>query len=299
MRMRVLSLLPVDAPIPAPSAELPPLRRAVGIRFAVGVVFAAGLVVAVDLPRQIAASSGSSMAELVAAVAGAALGLFLYRWVIGQGEQRDVTEVGTTGAVREGGIGFALGALMVAISIAVLALFGAYQFTSGSIEEGLGLLAVAISGAVGQELAIRGLIYRILEETFGTWLTLLLTAILFGWLHLASPEGTALGAVAVAVEGAALLGAAYVLTRRLWLAIGIHLGWSLTLTAVFGGRGDPGLLTSQGTGPAWITGGTGGAEVSVVAIALSALVAAGLLVWANQAGRIRAPRWRRPTAEAF
>jgi membrane protease YdiL (CAAX protease family) len=39
----------------------------------------------------------------------------------------------------------------------------------------------------------------------------------------------------VGVEGGVLLSAAYVLTRRLWLAIGIHFGWDFSQDAIFGG----------------------------------------------------------------
>ena len=36
------------------------------------------------------------------------------------------------------------------------------------------------------------------------------------------------------IEAGLLLGAAYVLTRRLWLAIGIHFGWNFMQAGVFG-----------------------------------------------------------------
>jgi membrane protease YdiL (CAAX protease family) len=39
--------------------------------------------------------------------------------------------------------------------------------------------------------------------------------------------------LAIAMEAGILLGAAYLLKRRLWLAVGIHAGWNFTQGWVF------------------------------------------------------------------
>jgi uncharacterized protein len=291
------NFLPTDAPIPAPSPDLPPLRRAVGVRFAVAVVLAAGLVVLVDLPRQFALVTGSGALALAAALVGSALGLIVYRWIIARAELREVTEVAGPGAVRELSLGLAGGTGLLAVTMGVLVAVGAYRIGTGSFDDGLGAMAAAVAGAVGQEIAIRGLIYRVLEEALGTWLSLLGLAVLLGALHFADPDGTTLGSVAVAVEGALLLGAAYVLTRRLWFAIGIHVAWSVWLTAVFGARGEVGFLASEQSGAQWLSGGAGGAEVSVVAIVVTGAATAWMLVQAVRSERIVAPMWRRGRPE--
>ena len=51
---------------------------------------------------------------------------------------------------------------------------------------------------------------------------LVISAALFGVVHLGSPNATLYTAVAISLEAGLLLGAAYVLTRGLWLPIGIH-----------------------------------------------------------------------------
>jgi hypothetical protein len=73
--------------------------------------------------------------------------------------------------------------------------------------------------------------------------------------------------------------AAYMLTRRLWLCIGIHAAWNYTLGSIFsiavsGNQSSAGLINGTLTGPDWLTGGAYGLEASVgtllVLIVLSA-----------------------------
>ena len=80
-----------------------------------------------------------------------------------------------------------------------------------------------------------------------------------------------------------MLGGAYMLTRRLWLPIGIHAAWNFTQGWVFSvpvsGTEPPlGLLITRRIGPDWLTGGDFGLEASAVAMVL-ATVAGALMVW--------------------
>jgi hypothetical protein len=73
-----------------------------------------------------------------------------------------------------------------------------------------------------------------------------------------------------------LLGAAYLLTRRLWLAMGIHSGWNFTQGWIFsvpvsGGKAPEGLLLTTRHGPEWLTGGAFGLEASAVAMVVATL----------------------------
>ena len=91
-----------------------------------------------------------------------------------------------------------------------------------------------------------------------------------------------------------LLSAAYVLTRRLWLAIGIHFGWDFSQDAIFGvGKGVKGLMDGDLSGPVGLSGGSAGIEGSVVALLLCVVVGAYLLVRAGWRGNLLAPSWKR------
>src|SRR6185437_4808442 len=134
-------------------------------------------------------------------------------------------------------------------------------------------LAGSILAAIGEELALRGGAFRILEDTFGTTAALVGSAALFGLLHAVNPGATAVSTAAIALEAGVLLGAAYALTRNLWLPIGIHFGWNFTEggvfgTAVSGFAGNNGVFSVTLAGPTLLSGGRFGPEASIVAVAV-------------------------------
>jgi hypothetical protein len=151
---------------------------------------------------------------------------------------------------------------------------------------------------VFEETLFRGVLLRHLEKLVGTWWALVATAMLFGGLHLANKDATLVGAFSIMVEAGILLGAAYLYTRRLWLAAGMHAAWNFTQAWVFSvpvsGTGQSvGILVTRRAGPEWLTGGDFGLEASLAAVAV-ATVAGVLLLWkAHQRGGFVAPAWQR------
>ena len=137
-----------------------------------------------------------------------------------------------------------------------------------------------------------------------TWSnTLLLTSALFGAAHLGNPNATAFSAFCIAVEAGVLLGAAYMVTRSLWLPMGLHAAWNFTQGEVFdvpvSGIDEHGLVTAQMSGPPLLSGGNFGLEGSIIGLTIA--TAAGLwLVWlAVRQGKIVQPIWSRSKAEAI
>jgi hypothetical protein len=90
------------------------------------------------------------------------------------------------------------------------------------------------------------------------------------------------------------------LTRRLWLCIGTHIAWNFTQGGIFSvtvsGGEIKGLLSSRMVGPDWLTGGTFGAEASVVALGLCLAAGIVLLVLAINKGNVVPPGWTRTSA---
>jgi membrane protease YdiL (CAAX protease family) len=66
-----------------------------------------------------------------------------------------------------------------------------------------------------EELLMRGIVFRQIEEMLGTWSALLLSAILFGAMRARNPGADAWSTTAIALETGVVLGAAFVLTRQL------------------------------------------------------------------------------------
>jgi CAAX protease family protein len=138
-------------------------------------------------------------------------------------------------------------------------------------------LLILIGGAVQEELVFRGIIFRKLESSFGSWIAIAVSAILFGILHLLSPTATLVGAIALVISAGVLFAAIYILTRSLWWAIGVHLGWNFFEGPVFGvqvsGHIIPGFFSSAITGPEVWTGGSFGPEAGLAAIFIVGAVA--------------------------
>src|SRR3954471_14552398 len=112
--------------------------------------------------------------------------------------------------------------------------------------------------------------FRIVEESLGSVIALVASAALFGLLHAFNPGATLVSTVAIALEAGSILAAAYLLTRPLWMAIGLHAAWNFTEGGVFGasvsGSAPHGLLHSRFTGAPLLSGGGFGPEASIVAI---------------------------------
>jgi membrane protease YdiL (CAAX protease family) len=213
-------------------------------------------------------------------------------------ERRPATELTPLRAPLELAMGCAVGAGLFFAVIATLWTAGDFEFMGTNDWHVLAIpFALSLQSAFIEELAVRGVMFRILEEWLGTWISLLLTASFFGGLHLLNPNSTVMGAVAIACSAGVILAGAYALTRRLWLPIGLHFGWNFVESGVFdlpvSGHKLKGLVQCRLEGPEWLTGGSFGPEASVVVIVLGLAVGAAFFVTAARSGRIVPPPWRR------
>ncbi|GCF10707.1 CPBP family intramembrane glutamic endopeptidase [Dictyobacter arantiisoli] len=134
-------------------------------------------------------------------------------------------------------------------------------------------MLILIGGAVQEELIFRGLIFRRLERSFGSWIALGVSAILFGFAHLLNPNGSLIGALGIAITGGILSAIIYILTRSLWWAIGVHLGWNYFEGPFFGAQLSGhslsgGVFSSTLTGPVVWSGGSFGPEAGLASIIL-------------------------------
>lgn len=214
-------------------------------------------------------------------------------------ERRGLNELAPQGALKQFALGLALGAVLFTTVAGVLHALGAFKITGGgpALQVLPNLIAMAAVSSFSEEVLVRGIIFRISEEALGSWLALLLSAALFGLGHLGNPHANVWSAAAIAIEAGILLGAAYMVTRSLWLPIGLHAAWNFTEAGVFGaatsGNELPGLLHSTTQGPEWLSGGAFGAEASVVAVVVCLIAGVALIALAVRRGQVIAPLWRR------
>jgi membrane protease YdiL (CAAX protease family) len=232
----------------------------------------------------ISAVPGNTPLTLILGVGTAVLALAAYGWVVRRTERRVPTEVARKGAGGAFRRGLLIGFVMFMAVIANIALLGYYRIDGwGSVTGPVAYLGVTAAAAVTEELIFRGILFRIIEERIGTWLALALTGLLFGAAHVVNPHATLWGALAIAVEAGAMLGAAYAATRNLWVPIGLHFGWNFAEGGVFGadvsGTDTPmGLLNGVLSGPTVLSGGEFGPEASVFSL-LAGVAVTGVFLW--------------------
>ncbi len=274
-----------------------PLTRLIlGIVLLLGFLSAAGyaiqiLIVTLDVKDQLVAAGLNTGLMVLAAC-------FSYWILVRIIEGRVVSELTARYAVPELLIGMLIGVAFISSVMGVLYLLGFFEINGvRSLDLLLAPLIAAIATGFVEEIALRGVIFRIIEEWLGTWISLLFSAALFGALHLGNDNATLIAAVAIALEAGVLLAAVYMVTRRLWVVIGLHAGWNFTLGGVYSGAvsgfEQEGLLDATIAGPELMTGGAFGVEASVVTIIIGLVLALYFLFRAHQKDRFVAAPWRR------
>jgi len=240
----------------------------------------------------LAATQGQPVPMLGVGVLTAVLALLAYAGLVRLTERRPVTELALRSAVPGLGLGTVLGIVVFGLVIIDIYFLGYYQVHGqGSTTAAVGLFGFMAAATATEELMFRGVLFRIIERRTGTWLAMLLTGLLFGAYHLINPDASVWGAVAIVLEAGGMLTAAYIATRRLWVPIGLHLGWNFAAAGIFstvvsGNGSNQGLLRATMSGPTLITGGDFGPEGSLYSILFCGLTAIGFLIVAHRRGRI-------------
>lgn len=233
----------------------------------------------------------------------ATLSVVGYRFYVHRMEQRSIPELSRLGAWRELAQGALGAAALLALTMAALFVGGSYQVTgSNSWTVLIVPIAELVLVAFFEELIFRGIVFRIVEKSLGSWIALGLTSLIFAVSHLPN-DGVTVLAVAVTAVAGVMLGAAFMATGRLWLAIGMHFGWNYMLGTVFSvavsGHQAKGLVQGTLVGPEWLTGGAYGIEASVAGLAAVSLASAVLSALARKRGRVVQPYWKRKTDTAI
>ena len=114
-------------------------------------------------------------------------------------------------------------------------------------------------------------------------------AILFVVAHL--PGDISVMGMLVTAAAALAFTAAYQVSERLWLPMGMHFAWNYLFSAVFSvqvsGHKAEGWLHGSMSGPDWLSGGSYGVEASAMALIVWSAAAALLLRRAHTQGRFK------------
>lgn len=214
-------------------------------------------------------------------------------------ERRSPTELFSRTSLQRAAVGFLAGATLFSAIVGVLWLLGVYHVVGFNPDANwiTALMMTGIGAGIGEEIMFRGVLFRVVEEGLGSWAALLISALAFGAMHAGNPGATAWSSAAIAIEAGLLFGLLYMVTRSLPVCMGLHAAWNFFQGTVYGipvsGLKADGWLVSTRTGADWLTGGSFGAEASVVALATCVLASCLLLIIALRRNAIVAPSWRR------
>jgi len=242
--------------------------------------------------------------QLLLALCIALIGAFLGYWLLARFiEWRPMSDLTLRGAGTELALGVGLGVGLLSIVMGIIALTGGYHITAVNAPGVmLAPFAFGVLAGVVEEIVFRGVLFRIVEESLGTWVSTLISALIFGLLHAGNPNASMISCLSIAIFAGPLMAWAYIATRRLWICFGIHFAWNFALGGVFGapvsGNAASGLFASELSGPEWISGGAFGPEASIVAVALGLGLSIVLYVVAAKRGHVVKPFWRRPRDSA-
>lgn len=241
---------------------------------------------------------------LAAVAAMAALGLAVYAGFVRFVERRPVSELSLPGMGRELGLGLLVGAVLYTLCVLILMLLGKYQVIGlNAWPFMLPAVSMALGSGVFEELVYRGVLFRVVEESLGSWISLLVSSLVFGIAHLHNEKATLIRALSISVEAGLLLAGAYMLTRRLWMSIGFHFAWNFTQSGIFSGNVSgkdtgQGLIQVNVQGSDWLTGGSFGLEASLVALLISTATGMLFLILAARRGHVIVPFWKRKPGSA-
>ena len=139
---------------------------------------------------------------------------------------------------------------------------------------------------------MRIIIFRLLWRAAGALPALILTALLFGGLHLSNPDATVFSGLSL-IAGEGIGAGLYLLSGRVWMSIGMHAGWNFSQGWLFGSTvsglndfaGGP-LQTRPVEGvSAMVSGGGFGPESSLTALFVSLIASLFFLGMAWKKGR--------------
>jgi membrane protease YdiL (CAAX protease family) len=224
---------------------------------------------------------------------GTLAALLLYVGLARLGENRAACELAPRPALVELPVGLAVGATMMAVTVALMWAGGWDTIAGQPVTAIWKAVAESIQSGIVEELLFRLVVFRLLWRAFGIWAALGLSALLFGALHLMNPHASLFAAFCIAIEAGLMLAAFYILTGRLWVSIGVHAGWNFTQGWVFGAAvsgtsnfaGGP-LVFRPVPGAAPILSGAGfGPEASLAGLAVGTAVGAAALHRAWKRGR--------------
>ena len=174
------------------------------------------------------------------------------------------------------GIGWIVSTVYFSTVMACLYLSGNYVVTSVqfNLDSQLCWLGIFLLVGISEEIACRGIIFRLISDKWNVATGLVVSALLFGFLHVFNEGATVWASLAIALNSGWLMGIAYAYHQTIWVPIGMHWAWNYLEGGVFGCSvsGTPldylPLITPRISGTDLLSGGAFGPEASIICVAI-------------------------------
>ncbi|PWT71250.1 MAG: hypothetical protein C5B59_18590 [Bacteroidetes bacterium] len=243
----------------------------------------------------IATSGFGAINDLLVATIQISLSLAGYIFLFNRYEKRSVTELSESNFISLSLTGLFLGFLIQSFNIFVIYLRGLYEVLGVNPAAFLipGFITSIVAGFMA-ELALRGIFFRLIENSLGTFISLIIISLLFGIIHASGKGASFISVWATIAQAGWLTSALFIYSRSLWLPIFFHFAWDFAEPAIFGGI-NPGisvdkvLLSSSIGGPAWLTGGSAGPGNSLQSAIICSLLAV-MFLWLGRKN-FKRPFW--------
>jgi hypothetical protein len=213
-------------------------------------------------------------------------------------ERREANELSFKKFYKELGLGALLSFCTVAFMVLLMAVLGYYKIASFNPLKNLSdYFMLQMMVGFTEELIFRVILFKLSEELLGSWIAIIIQGLIFGFAHMANPNASFGTSVGLVISDTLLLGGAFMLTRRIWLVMGLHWSWNFFQAGVFGmpnsGKIPEGWITPTINGPTWITGGAWGIEASYLAILILFIMGLYVFKKAIKNGQLVHPMWKR------
>ena len=147
-----------------------------------------------------------------------------------------------------------------------------------------------------QDIVYFAIIFRIIENRWGSWSAIVIASIIFGFKHLLFPGYTLWSVIAQSFEAGILFSTLFIFTRRIWIIFGFHFAWNFIQYGLFLGIESEklrALFQSEFSGSNLITGMPVGPEASVFTFCILTSIGIYLLIKAYRKDKFFPPYWKR------
>ena len=155
----------------------------------------------------------ADLRNLIKGIFVSILAISSYWFFYSKYENRIITELSTKRLWKKILAGLLTGSGLQSLTILVIYLYGQFKVIAVNPVSTLIIpFTVAFTVAIIEEILLRGIVFRITEQKFGSTIALIISGVIFGGLHFINPHVTLVSILCITVVGV-LLGAAYMTTE--------------------------------------------------------------------------------------